>query len=125
MPSNYTSIIVVLSLAFAACGGAPLPTARLASSETAIKTASEVNSDGQSQIDQETAAQASLYFKLAQEERTKAQALIKSGDNKEAEGWLMRSEADAELSMALGREARAKAESRKTYDQVQEVKKAL
>jgi hypothetical protein len=87
----------------------------MASSEGAIRGAEEVGA--------KTNPRASLHLKLAQEERAKGLALVKDGDNKEGELMLQRSEADAELAVALSRETAAKADADKTLDQVQELKK--
>lgn len=87
----------------------------MASSEGAIRGAEEVGA--------KTDPRASLHLKLAQEEREKALALVKDGDNKQADLMLQRAEADAELAVALSRETAAKADAEKTLEQVQELKK--
>jgi len=99
------------------CGSAPPPTARLGSSEAAIRSAREVGAPND--------PKAALHLKLAEEQRAKAEALVKEGKNEEAEGLLMRAEADAELALALARSAQMKAEADKTMESVQELKKKL
>lgn len=110
--------LVVVSVVVAsatACGSFPKPDARLSSSEGAIRGAQEAGAQG--------VPQATLHLKLAQEERERAVALIKDGENEKAEYMLMRAEADGELANALAREAAAKAEAQKTAEQLQELKK--
>jgi hypothetical protein len=99
------------------CGSAPPPTARLTSSEAAIRAAREVGAQSD--------PKAALHLKLAEEQRQKAEGLVKDGKNEEADGLLMRAEADAELALALARSAQMRAEAEKTLEQVQEMKKKL
>lgn len=107
----------VLLLLGIGCGSSPPPTARLASTEAAIRGATEVGAQSD--------PKAALHLKLAQEGHDKAAALVKEEKNKEAEGLLMRAEADAELALALARSAQMKAEAEKTVEQVQELKKKV
>ncbi|GAC1353799.1 MAG: hypothetical protein NVS3B10_01240 [Polyangiales bacterium] len=107
--------VVALAVGAFACGSFPKPEARVVSSEGAIRGAQEAGAPA--------VPQATLHLKLAQEEREKAMTLIKNGDNERAEYTLMRSEADAELANALAREAAAKADTQKTQEQIDELKK--
>ena len=97
-----------------ACGSAPRPEARMASSEGAIRGAQEAGA--------QNVPAATLYVKLAEEERQMAIALVKEDQNHRAEYMLARSEADAELAVALARAARAEAEATKATEQVQDLK---
>ena len=97
-----------------ACATAPRPEARMASSEGAIRGAQEAGA--------QNVPAATLYLKLAEEEREKALALVKDDKNHRAEYMLARSEADAELAVALSRAARAQAEATKATEQVQDLK---
>ena len=106
---------VALAVGAAACGSFPKPDARVASSEGAIRGAQEAGAPA--------VPQANLHLKLSQEERDKAMALMKDGDNERANFMLMRSEADAELANALAREAAAKADTQKTSEQYDQLKK--
>lgn len=121
IPSLRSLVVAVVSVAalsaVVGCGGAPPPTARLASSEAAIRAAQEVGAQNE--------PKAALHLRLAQEQRDKAQALVKDGRNEDAERLLMRAEADAELAVALAREASTRADAQKTIDDVQELKKKL
>ena len=86
----------------------------MASSEGAIRGAQEAGA--------QNVPAATLYLKLAEEEREKALALVKDDKNHRAEYMLARSEADAELAVALARAARAQAEAAKAAEQVQDLK---
>lgn len=109
------SMTALVTLLAVGCGGFPKPEARLASSEGAIRGAEEAGA--------QKVPQATLHLKLAQEERAQALKLIENGDNERAEFTLARSEADAELAVALARESTAEAEAKKTLEEVQELKK--
>jgi hypothetical protein len=115
--SKPTSWSLMLALAVAAlgCGGAPKPEARIASSQGAIRGASEAGAQG--------VPQATLHLKLAQEEREQALELVRNGENHRAELLLARAEADAELALALAREASAKAEAEKTDEELEALSK--
>jgi hypothetical protein len=93
----------VAGLGFMACGGAPPPHERSASSQAAIRTAAEMNA--------EQVPQAALHLKLAQEQFDKGKALMNDNDNERATFMLMRAQADAELALALARENKTRTEA--------------
>lgn len=105
----------VAALALAACGSFPKPEAHVASSEGSLRGAQEAGA--------QNVPEASLHFKLAQEERDKAIALMKDGENERAEYMFMRSEADAELANAIARKAAAKQQAQGANDQLEAAKK--
>lgn len=86
----------------------------MASSEGAIRGAREAGADN--------VPQATLYLKLAEEQRAKALDLVKDGDNHRAAQMLARSEADAELAIALSRSVAAQTDAQKANEQVNELK---
>jgi hypothetical protein len=99
------------------CGGSFAPPAeRLAASEASLRTAQELGAQGN--------PRAALHAKLAQEELEKARAFMKDGDNQAADAVLQRAAADAELSLALAREAATKDDAEQAADQVKSLKKA-
>ena len=105
----------ILAIAALGCGGAPKPDAQIASSEGAIRGAEEAGAS--------SVPEATLHVKLAQEERQQALAIIKDGgDNHRAAMILARSEADAELAVALARAAAAKADAAKAQESVDALK---
>jgi hypothetical protein len=100
---------------FAGCASAPVPTARLASTQAAVRAAEEVGA--------EKAPQAELHLKLAKEGLDQAKGLISNDDNDRA-GWVLaRAEADAELSLSLAKETTARADAQKTLDELLELRR--
>jgi len=108
MHMSIPKFLVLLPL-LAACGASfPAPTQRLADAQSSEHSARELKAE------EEPAAKLSL--KLAQEQITQAQRAIADGDNKRADGLLIRAKADADLSIAQAREKGAKADSQKATD---------
>lgn len=107
--------VAAVAVFAAACGSFPKPEARITSSEAAIRGAQEAGAP--------SVPAATLHLKLAQEQREKAMEAVKNGENEKADYLLMRAEADAELANALAREAAAKADTAKTAEQVEQLKK--
>jgi hypothetical protein len=96
-----------------ACASAPPPNDRVASSESAIRGASEVGA--------EQVPQAALHLKLAQEQLQKAKALMRDGDNNAAAFVLLRAQADAELALAMARESKMQAEARQAIEKARAI----
>lgn len=109
---TFTALFVLspLSAALVACGGYPLPTERMVASEAALRSAQEVGA--------QNVPQAALHLRLAEEQIQKAKSLINDGDNERADYVLLRAKADAELALALAKEANAKADAQRALDQV-------
>lgn len=110
------SLVSIIALALVAgCGGSyPPPTQRMADSESAVRAAQEVG--GQNE------PQAALHLKLAQEQIDQAKALMADGDNQRADFVLMRADADAELAVALARQATARQQAKDAQDQLAKLK---
>ena len=106
---TFTALFVLSPLAVA-CGGYPIPTERMVASESALRGAQEVGA--------QNVPQAALHLRLAEEQIQKAKALINDGDNERADFVLLRAKADAELALALAKEANAKADAQRALDQV-------
>jgi uncharacterized protein DUF4398 len=107
--------LVAVAVLTTGCGGAPPPTDRLAASEAAIRGAQEVGA--------QSVPEAALHLKLAQEQVTKAKAMIDDGGGSpEAERLLMKAQADAELALALARENSTRAQAQNAMDQVKALK---
>jgi hypothetical protein len=100
----------IAALGLVACGGAPPPHERAASSQAAIRAATEVNA--------QQVPQAALHLKLAQEQLEKGKALMADGDNERAAFALMRAQADAELALALARENKTRVDAQVIIDRV-------
>jgi hypothetical protein len=120
--TRHLNALGLLLLATAACGGYPPPNDRLTASVAAARSAREVGAGTTSDAVHgdlvRVAAQASLHLKLADEEITKAKALMKDGDNERAEYVLIRAKADAELALSLAKEVSAKSEAQAAEDQI-------
>lgn len=95
-------------LMFAAGCAESVPTEKVAATDSSIRAAEEVGAHH--------VPQAALHLQLAKEENGQAQKLIKDGDAKHAEGQLLRAQADAELALALAREAPMQAEAQQEAD---------
>ncbi len=87
---------------------AGVSTEKVAATDSSIRAAEELGAP--------KVPQASLHLQLAKEENGRAQQLIKDGDAKHAEGQLMRAQADAELALALAREAPMQIEAQQEAD---------
>jgi hypothetical protein len=107
MSAIWAALPVAVSFA---CGASfPTPTQRMADAESAHRSALELGAANQ------PAAQ--LHVKLAEEQMTKAKALMNDGDNKAADSLLIRSRADSELAVALAREQGSGIEAQKAIEQ--------
>ena len=94
-----TGMVVGTTLFGLACGGAAVPTEKLTDAEASIRAAKEVGGS--------SVPQAELHIKLAQEQVELARELSADGENERAAQVLMRARADAELALALARDAQA------------------
>ncbi len=100
-------------MGIAGCAGTPVPNARVASTEAAIRAAQE---SGSSKV-----PQAALQLKLAEEQLASAKALIRDSDNKRADYVLMRSQADAELAISLSHVAVSNVQAGAAVDEARAV----
>ena len=107
-----TTTMLAVSGLFA-CGSVPAPTAKVASSEAAVRAADELKAN-------DTPA-AQLHLKLAQDQLESAKKLIEQGENKRAEYVLTRAQADAELAVALAKETALSKEAQAAMAKVQEL----
>jgi hypothetical protein len=96
-----------------ACASSPVNSERLAPSEAAIRAAREMGA--------EKVPPASLHLQLAKEQEEQAKKLLSQGNRKRADVLLIRSQADAELALALAREAPARAEAQRALDRVKQL----
>jgi regulator of protease activity HflC (stomatin/prohibitin superfamily) len=103
---------VLISAVIAGCGSsAPL---NKESSTSAIRAAEEVGATN--------VPTASLYLQLAKEEQENAKVLAAKGDKEEAESMLTRSQADAELAVALSRGDADKKEAAESLERVKQLR---
>ncbi len=100
MKKVFLSGAALMALPLIACASYPAPTDHMANSYANIRAAQEVGAL--------SSPQAALYLKLAQEEQAKAKALTDDSKNEQADFMTMRANADAELALAIAREASAR-----------------
>jgi hypothetical protein len=106
-------VSAVAVMGIAGCGSSPVPNAKMASSEAAIRAAQETGS--------RNVPQAALHLKLAEEQVQSAKLLIRDNDNKRAEYVLMRAQADAELAIALSHVAVSNVQAGTAVDEARAV----
>ncbi len=106
-------IFVVAGITMGGCAG-EVPTERLQSSASAIRAAEEV---GASRV-----PQAQLHLQLAKEQCDRAKVMIDKGDRDEAALVLTRAEADANLAVALARNAQEVQQAQVAIDKVNNLK---
>jgi hypothetical protein len=112
---NVRNFVLALGgLGLFACSGTPPPTARYASSQAAVRAAVELNA---AQI---PAAQ--LHLKLAEDQLEYGKRLMATGDNKRADYVLFRAESDADVAVALAKEADVRQQATHAIDQVQKAR---
>jgi hypothetical protein len=105
----------VFAVLLGACGGAAVPTEALSAAKATVSGAEVAGAANE--------PKAALHLKLAKEQIGKAEALIADGDNEEAAAVVDRAQADADLSMSLAKESKAKQEASLTKEQLDRLKK--
>jgi hypothetical protein len=98
-------LALAVALGVAGCASAPAPTARMASSQATIRAAEAVGA--------ERVPRAALHLKYARDQVAEAQTLIRADENERAAAVLQRAEADAELALALTKEAQMRGEAQR------------
>lgn len=99
MQTMKASIAIGATLFGLGCGSAAVPTEKLTSAEASVRAAQEVGAS--------SVPQAELHLKLAQEQVEMARKLSADGESERAAQVLLRAKADAELALALARDAQA------------------
>jgi hypothetical protein len=94
------------------CGGAGLPAQERTDAVAAVRSARELGA--------ESTPQASYHLALADGEMTEADTLIQHGRMEAAQRMLERAKADAELAMALQREADVRAHALETHEHIED-----
>ena len=114
------SLTIQGTLVFAAlaagCASAPPVNERAESTSAAIRAAEEV---GASRV-----PSASLYLQLAKEESERAKGMINNGERERGVSLLLRAEVDADLAVALSREASERGEANAAMQRVHELQKS-
>lgn len=104
-------VAIVATAIIAGCASAPL---RTDASTSGIRAAEGVGAAN--------VPQASLHLQMAKEELELAKGLAAKGEKKEAESMLLRSEADAELAIALSHEDAEMMEARAAVERVRQLR---
>ena len=104
-------VAVLATWLAAGCASTPL---RTEASTSGIRAAEEV---GATKV-----PRAALHLQLAREELEKARRLSADGESERAASLLLRSEADAELAVALSREDNEKVEARAAVERVRQLR---
>lgn len=105
---------VVALCAIAGCGGSVMSPSKLTASEGSVRGAEEV---GARQV-----PEAGLHLKLAQDEVAKAKALSQSGDGEAADRMLTRAQVDADLAIAVTKEAAARSKAEAVMTEVEKAR---
>lgn len=92
----------------AGCSTFKVPTERLVAAEGTIRAADEV---GAGRI-----PAAAYQIQLAKDEAERAKKLIADGENERAHNLLLRAQSDAELALALAREAPERAQAQEAMN---------
>ena len=101
MQTTIISLALVASSLVLGCGASYLvPTQHLADAQSAERSAVELGAANQ--------PKAELHLQLAREQISQAGAAMRAGDNERADSLLLRARSDAELAIALARDANAK-----------------
>lgn len=95
-----STFLAGLALVAMGCASHPAPTDQVASSLAAVRGAEEAGA--------RDVPEAALHMKLAEEQIEQAKKLMEDDDNQRAEDLALRAYQDAELAVALAREAQAK-----------------
>jgi hypothetical protein len=109
--------VLAVAVLGAACGAAAPPTHQLTRSQAEIRGAEEAGA--------ENTPKAALHLKMARDHVTNAQRLIVEEEFEDAALILRRAEADAQLAIALAREAKARSEAETAMRKVQELKREI
>jgi hypothetical protein len=92
----------------------PAPTGQATETQAAIRAAEEVGAPN--------VPKAALYLTLAKEQLQKAQGLISNSDNEAAKLTLDRARADAELALALAREAALRQKATEALEKIKKLR---
>lgn len=106
--------MLLAPLTLAACGGTAASTARMSATQAAIRSAGEVGAEHD--------PTAALHLQYAREQFTQAERLSSGGEGAHAERVLQRSQADAELALALARRSTAVASATQATGQARDAR---
>ena len=110
-------LLIAWAAMLTACGGSEAPTYQLTQSQGEIRAAEEV---GAGEV-----PQAALHLKMAKDYLRRAQTLIDDEEYDRARWALQRAESDAELAIALAREAEQHAEAQKAKRELERLRERV
>ena len=109
-------IALVLAALAGGCGTAAVPVSgSLTETQSVIRAAEEVGA--------RNVPKAALHLKMAQDQLQTAKGLLADGDEEEASVVLARAEIDAELALALAKDANLRAQANEAMKKVDDLKK--
>jgi len=110
------ALMISTLLMVGGCASTSMPT-NMASTAAAIRSAEEMGANEN--------PRAALHLQLAQEQSDRAKAIMEAGgDKEEASMLLARSEADAELALALARQESTRTEAKAAMERVKVLKQS-
>ena len=116
MKTRIVSLAAGGLVGLAGCASHPAPVQRMADAEATTRGAQEVGAG------EAANPQAQLHLRMAQEEISVAKKLMDDGDNERADFTLLRAKSDAELALALAREAVAQRDAQNALRQVEQLR---
>src|SRR5689334_13207571 len=105
------ALLCVTGLSALGCGGAALPVRDQADAVAAVRSARELGA--------EHTPQAAYHLGLADQQVAQADTLVQQGQNSDAQRLYLRAKADAELAVALEREAIARSRAIATHEHLE------
>lgn len=109
-------LALAMFVALARCAATPVFSEKLASTEAPIRAATELGAT--------SVPEAALQLKLAQDEMEMAKQFLKDGNKQRADWLLLRAQADAELAVALAKEAPLQADAKSATEQVKALQRS-
>lgn len=106
--------VVATSLLVAACGSGPIPQAKVVEAKSSVSAAEAVGAQDE--------PKASLHLKMATDAIVEAERLIADKKNDEAAAALDRAKLDADLALAMTREAQTKTSAEEAAKRVSELR---
>ncbi len=103
-------LVLTIFVTLSRCASTPLTTEKLAATEAPLRAAEELGAI--------RVPEAALELKLAQDEMELAKQFLRNGNKERADMILLRAQADAELAVALAKEAPLEADARNAAEQV-------
>lgn len=115
MKTISTCVLTFAALSLGACGGAAVPEPEMVTAKSSVSAAEAVGAEEQ--------PQAALHLKLAKDGIGEAERLIDEGENERAKRALERARADADVALALAKEAETRKAAQEAIDKVESMKK--